>query len=224
MSSLDRPLTIGYCGSLSGGPDATTEKSRWWWKYRRRSVDASTRTGLYVIEAVKQLADEDADMLQHLRIQLWGKISAAHSDLATRLQLNDVVQIDGYLPFQESADRLAKCDVLFLPLESGIDGTRPLFIPGKLYEYFALRKPILGLMGESDCRDYLQQSGLGLLCAADQPGEICACLRTLIDHRHNLNERFAPNEEFLSRFHFSRIAGQVAEVFDDVRRADGASV
>ena len=79
-------------------------------------------------------------------------------------------------------------------------------IPGKIFQYLACGKPILGLMRETEAASILRESGLGLIRAnADIPG-IAAALLELWAQRGALSDRFKPNWEFIKSFSVSATA------------------
>jgi glycosyltransferase involved in cell wall biosynthesis len=102
--------------------------------------------------ALKQISENDVEFKKLLRIHLIGQTDESivndikNNNLAENLVLTD------HLPHKEGLIQLSKSQVLLLPLNDApnVKG----ILPGKMYEYMALRRPILAL-GPTDA-DYAQ--------------------------------------------------------------------
>ena len=221
--ATDRPLTIAYAGSLNAyQPKPGGEP--WWqgirdylWTYKVKNLRPYTRSGYYLIQALKILKEEHQITSSELQVDLWGLIEAGNIAQAKAAGIEDLLLIGGYMNKEESLRKMQESDVLFLPLESGKDGQRPLFIPGKLFEYLNMRKPILALCDESDCKEIIGKSGLGQFARADQPQEIAESILDMIKKRSELTTLYAPDHEYIDQFNFENRARNLAEILDEIR-------
>lgn len=117
--------------------------------YGKRNVNAL----LNVIGKLKkngQLGDED------LQLELIGRVRREEQQLIDHLDIAGNVNLIPPLPHAECLQRLAQSDVLLL-----VQTEAPLCIPGKLYEYIAIRKPILTLASEGATADLVRSRRLG---------------------------------------------------------------
>lgn len=214
----ERPLTIGYSGTLAfyeGQEFSRGSLKDWFWTYNHTVTDPSTRSASFLFRALAKLRKEHHITAAQIRVLLWGKIDPRYQKLAEELGISDLVQIDGYLPKQQSLERNAQCDLLFLPMESGTEAGKPLFIPGKVFEYMNARKPVLALAGPCDCLDILRPSGLLLAFDPKDEKGVSECLYQLIKDRSGL-ARFAPDENYINRYSFRNITGKLAGIFDEL--------
>ena len=222
MDTKTDKLTIGYAGTLNafqarpGAPKWRNVLRNWFWLYRAENINFHTRSGYYLFRGIAALAREYPEAARQLEVQLWGRIDPVNQIQVQEMGIQEIVRIEGYMTKAETVARLNRCDALFLPLESEKEGQKPLFIPGKLYEYLNLRKPVLALAGPSDCRDILMESGLGIVCDPFDETEIAAALRQLILDRDQLAQRFQPNEPYIEGFRFEKITRRLAGIFDTV--------
>ncbi len=197
-------LTIAYAGLLA---DYESCKERpvqsfplsWLRSFRNQNIRAETRSGKFLVEAIKLLSEKRPTLSKELSIQLWGKIAKGNKNLVKEYNLENIVEISDKLPHDKSRDQLSKADLLFLPLESEKSGQRPLNIPGKLYDYLEFEKPILALCGESDCKDIIEKSGLGIFAKPDSPEDIAKVLEGLIENRESLSETYKPNRDWIKK-------------------------
>lgn len=214
-------LTIGYSGTLGTFDGIPLKKKRnklrdIFWTFNNDTVDASTRSGFYLINAVKILKDNYGVQPDQLKVSFWGSINKGNIDQIEKKGLNDYFTVEGYLPKFESLERLNDIDILFLPTEmSTSPDFESLFIPGKLYEYIEKGKPILSPSEESDCQRILIKSGLGIITEPNNASEIAKILFKYVQNRSMLFEK-KPNIDYIRTFNFKNITKQMSETFDEL--------
>jgi glycosyltransferase involved in cell wall biosynthesis len=100
--------------------------------------------------ALNQLSEINADFKKLLRIKLIGQTDESIINDIKKNNLTDNLILTDHLPHKEGLIQLSKSQVLLLPLNDApnVKG----ILPGKMYEYMALRRPILAL-GPTDA-DY----------------------------------------------------------------------
>jgi len=206
----DRKLKIGYAGSLAAFDPGKPGKKRsffkdWFWTYQVDNVDFSTRSGYYLFKAL-------AEGIQSKTISS-GSIEDNRAQV-NEMGLNDCVNISGYQSKEQSVKRLETCDVLFLPLECGKSNNETLFIPGKLFEYLKLGKPVLCLTNGGDCADILQRSGLGILLSPYDTAAVTEKLSELVKMKQNDAFSFKADAEYIDGFSFREITRKMAGEFD----------
>jgi len=216
-------LNIRYSGSLNAffpKKDVNPIKRffmDYLWTFNNRNIDASTRTAYYLIKAVRHLKENHQIQPGQLKIELWGDI---HVGNLQQIQSNGVeayFEIDSYLPKEVSLKKLLDSDLLFLPLEkSKTTEHQTLFIPGKLFEYLNSGKPILALCEPSDCRNILENSGLGICVEPDNVMQIANCLLTYIN-QPELLQKYQANKTYIEQFSFVNKTKELATIFDQLR-------
>jgi glycosyltransferase involved in cell wall biosynthesis len=213
-------LVIAYAGSLAFYDPATgAGTASRFGTYHVNNVDHSTRSAYYLFRGLQLLLKRRPQLASEIEIRFWGLIDKRTAAQADAMGLRELVHIEGYKPKAESLAALQRANVLFLPLESGKDGQRPLFIPGKFYEYLAARKPVLALAGESDCIDLLKQAGLGILADPFDENSVSSALERLLNNRGRLHTLIAPDEKVIASFSFDRIAEKIVAIFDELNQA-----
>lgn len=116
-----------------------------------------------LLNCVKELIDEGKVDPAHIRLRFAGVFDypgyRENQDCVNQLGLNDVVEVMGNLPHQQALTAMKNADVLML-----IGDTAPgsgVYIPGKLYEYMAIGKPIFALSLEGESTQIINNYGLG---------------------------------------------------------------
>jgi len=105
-----------------------------------------SRTPVPLLEALYDLLLEEKIPDNRIRVVLVGGISVADEKMQTLLlttQLKKTVQIIPRLPYNDAMEYQLNADALLL-VQPGF----PLQVPRKLYEYMAMRRPVLALTEE----------------------------------------------------------------------------
>lgn len=218
---IKNQLVLAYSGSLNAFTPGN--KSNWWkwvkglfWTYNHDTVDHSTRSGYYLIKAVRILKEKYKVQADELNIQLWGSIDPINRAQVISEGVEAYFSIDSYMDKQKSLSKLEAASILFLPLEkSNKKGSKTLFIPGKLFEYIHTGKPILALAEDSDCRSILEKSGLGICVQPDDPEKIAQTLENIIRNRDVL-DAYKPQTDYISTFTFENKTAELAAVFNQL--------
>ena len=92
-------------------------------------------------QALAEFCSENKDFKQQLKILLIGQTDHTVVESIRKYGLDHQTEKISYLPHKEAMERAANAVVLLLPLNNtpNVDG----IIPGKLFEYLALHRPIL---------------------------------------------------------------------------------
>ncbi|WP_298525790.1 glycosyltransferase family 4 protein [uncultured Christiangramia sp.] len=98
-------------------------------------------------KAIAEIVENVSDFRNKLKIRLAGKISSEVKESIEELGLQEYLQIDGYVSHKEALEMQNRASILLL-LEIDSEETRGI-IPGKIFEYFAAKKPILAIGPEN---------------------------------------------------------------------------
>lgn len=224
MHTDQSPLRIAYAGTLAWFDPAIHPRPQyswknWFWGFKALHVDFTTRSGYYLFLGLQELMRRDVQWQYRVRVDLWGLIDKGNVEQVKKMGLENMVSIRGYSPKEESFRKLSEADVMFLPLESGRDGNRPIYIPGKLFELLLLGKPVLALAEPSDCREILERSGLACLALPRNPAQVADAIEHLFKHRHELQKYFSPETDYIEGFRAASKTGELAAIFDRVLKS-----
>lgn len=111
--------------------------------------------------ALNQISETNESFKKLLRIQLIGQTDESIINDINRNNLSGNLVLKEHLPHQEGLAELSKSQVLLLPLNDApnVKG----ILPGKMYEYMALRRPILALgPTDADYAGILRETNAGV--------------------------------------------------------------
>ena len=136
LSCFDK-LKFIYAGSLYGGK----------------------RNPENLFKAIRQLDDESKLDSSKISIEFYGDDTNI-KEIASKYGLLDIVKIGGKIAHEEVLKKQLNSDVLLLI--SWNNEKERMFIPGKIYEYFALRKPVMSIgYKEGALKDLIEETKVG---------------------------------------------------------------
>ena len=94
-------------------------------------------------KALAELKNEIPELKDHLSIQLIGQTDDSIRQSVKQAGLNEFLNCFDFLPHDKGVSLLKKSQVLLLPINNAPNAMG--IIPGKMYEYMALNRPILAI-------------------------------------------------------------------------------
>ncbi|UTN06686.1 glycosyltransferase family 4 protein [Flavobacterium bizetiae] len=121
----------------------------------------SDRNPKFLWECLVELLQEIPDFKSHLEIKLIGAVSQEVLDAIAVFNLNDYLNLLGYVSHREAIAHQKKSQVLLL-IEINSEDTKSI-IPGKLFEYMVSNRPIIAIgPNGSDFADIIKETNTGV--------------------------------------------------------------
>lgn len=208
-----RPFIIGYVGTFYYSPAARAAMMQPWWRkkpnrmiqYSPRREDWLYRSPWFFFQAVARLLADHPEYRARLRLRFagqkpdWIEAQVNELGLAGNVEFLGLLDHAGALKFQEDCDAL-------LVTSSKVIGGADYSIAGKTFEYFSMRKPIVGFVADGAQKDLLAESGLAVICDPDNPADSARQLDQLISGQLRLE----PNIPFLKTLHRRELTRKLA--------------
>jgi glycosyltransferase involved in cell wall biosynthesis len=172
----------------------------------RMAIARSTPAPL--LEAVRLLRSTAPDVAERLEIVFAGPLTADEAELLGSRDVAETVRTVGALE-RPRALRLQRAADALLVITEG--STRRSVATGKLFEYLAAQRPILVLGKETEAARIVADAGAGFAAAADDPQEIAAALRRLLQADLSGADRNA-----LERYAYPKLADEYSTVIETV--------
>ncbi len=120
----------------------------------------------------------------------------------------------GYLPHQQALSHLIAADLLLLIPSHGTGSE--LFVPAKLYEYLACKKPIFCLADPGDCADLIHRAHSGVIVPPTDIDKIIDQFVSLFHLWQNGQLSIEPDLSFIQTFERRHLTGQLAGILDEL--------
>jgi len=192
----------------------------WWRKrlnrmiqYAPRQEDWLYRSPYFFFQAVAHLLERQPACRERLRIRFAGQKPDWMDAQVKQFKLEGLVEFVGILEHREALKFQSECDAL-LVTSSKVIGGQDYSIAGKTFEYFSMKKPIIGFVAEGAQKDLLAASGMALICDPDAPDTAAEQLGDLVAGRFEPK----PNVNFLNQLHRRELTRQLAEVIQSVAK------
>lgn len=153
-------------------------------------------TPKYFLKAFKKLSQERPDVAENIELHFLGHLRKENMKLVNKLGLQAYVTDYGYLEHTDAIRRIISSDVLWFMI--GNHASAETITPGKLFEYFGARKPIIACAPEGAARAAAQEYGASFITDPDNVDQI----KDAILQAHKLFRKGQlpkPNEDFVQR-------------------------
>lgn len=169
------------------------------------------RTPEPFLNALKLALTENPGLQDTLKVRFIGNIDQ-FSTLFRDRKLSEILETTGAIAHNRAIKNLVSADVLLLIMEPGAD----VVIPGKIFEYFAARKPILACVPVGgEAASLLIRHGGSTIVDLTDVQTIKESILRLHNQWSNGGVGMQPNDIFISQFERRELTRQLAEILDE---------
>ena len=136
--------------------------------YGKRNVDS-------LLKAIEKLKQSGTLTTKNFQLELVGNIRAHEQQMIESLSIKDFVVLTPTVAHSQCLERLSASDILLL-----VQTDAPLCVPGKLYEYIAIGRPIFTLATDGATTELVKREGLGICCDPANIAQIEASLAQIV--------------------------------------------
>ncbi len=166
--------------------------------------------------AAAALLERHPELGQKVRLHVIGYPDTVVEQMTRHETLKRVLVLHKFVPHTRVVRVMAAADGLLLFY--GHEYTSRASIPGKLYEYLRVGRPILAVAFPGGVEDLINQCRAGWVFRPDDVDGIAAALARLIQSRIHGQDPIVPDASVVSAFRHDRLSQQLAAVFNRVAR------
>jgi glycosyltransferase involved in cell wall biosynthesis len=168
-----------------------------------------------LLQAIALLRDQGVLQPGTLQLQLVGRLDLALQVEAAvqALGLQEWVTLIPAVPYADSIKYLMRSHLLLL-----LQPDAPLQVPGKLFEYIYLQRPILALTGQGATADIIRKHQLGEVVDPRDSEAIAAAIMPFYRGLRSRKSLMYRTESALSCFHGQLLVRQLAEIFNSIKK------
>ncbi len=162
-------------------------------------------------EAIAELLVEYPEFNNKIELIFQGGLDRHYHEKINKCGLTPIVQDLGYLPHKEAVSNLFKADLLWLLL--AFKNNPQTVTVGKLFEYMATKKPILGILDDGASASILKNYGAGFLAKTD---DIASIKEKILELLRLWEQSKLPsgNESVIQQYDRKKITERLAALFD----------
>ncbi len=127
-------------------------------------------TPKYFFNAFKLLTIEQPDIAKNIELHFAGFLRKVNRNLIKKLNLQEFVYDHGFISHKEALSKMVSSDVVWLTISDKMKNES--ILPGKIYEYFAAKKPILACLPEGAAKIVAQEYPNSFICSSNNSNEI----------------------------------------------------
>lgn len=165
------------------------------------------------LKAVHRLLKRNPELMDKIELQFQGGLDAKHWKVIHELDLTSMVLDFGYVDHDLAVKNLMNADVLWLNI--GQKKNPEIISLGKTSEYFATKKPILGLVPEGSARKMLQNYGKAFVANPYDIEEITERLSTIVEC-HEEGNWPEHSEEVVDSYNRKMLTGKLANLLSEI--------
>lgn len=170
-----------------------------------------SRSPEFFVRAVRGLIDEHPELASVIRVRFIGYVPIEHQELVQELNLTEQFEFVSNVAQEEVARILVEEASVCLIFQRRVDGGMTA-IPGKLYEYFAARKPILCMTDGGSTPNLLRRLGVDLITDYDDVEQIKDSIRSIVLDYAVVAASFDWPDETLSQFSRREHTNRLSEI------------
>ena len=167
-------------------------------------------------QALARLLRECPDWKQRLRVNIIGYPDEETLSYAGMEELQGVIQVHPLLRHAEALDLMRRSH--FLLLFYAHPYTSRICVPGKLFEYLRVGRPILAVAFDGGAKDLVEEAKAGWVLPPDDPCAIQQVLKTVLSEQEGKTPASPepPRPDVVGRFRYDRLAEKLAGVFNRI--------
>ncbi|PID59696.1 MAG: glycosyl transferase family 1 [Ignavibacteriae bacterium] len=174
-------------------------------------------TPYYFFKGFKKLMQENPDIASNIELKFIGHFKREYKNLIKKLKIERFVRLTGYLEHKQSVREILSSDVLWVMLPN--EEKMKVVTPGKLFEYFATRKPVIASLPDGAAKINAEEYKAAFITKPDDIAEIKETLLKV--HKLFLENNLPkPDEEFIENLNRTNQTEQLAKIFQFYLKAE----
>jgi glycosyltransferase involved in cell wall biosynthesis len=175
------------------------------------------RNPVIMLHALANVFRTNPKIRGRIEVHFAGNAREEDRQLVKRLNLQNAVYFLGYLPHRECIQCLVESDVLWFVLDNDYQ------TPGKLYEYFGSRKPIIASLVDGYTKQVIEECGAAICVPLkDEKAHELAILDQFKRFEQKKLERI--QESFSAKFNRLTLTAELAKQFELLLDYDRAGI
>lgn len=158
----------------------------------------------------------NAEIKHRLRIHIIGFPDEQTDYYARESDLRDMIKVHRFLQHRDALEAMRRSHGLLLFYSH--EYVSASSVPGKLYEYLRVGRPILAVAYDGGVRTLVEGARAGWVVPPDDPEAMRKALTEMLAHHRNGKGSLPVRQDFVAQFRYDQLAGKLADVLDGVAK------
>lgn len=164
--------------------------------------------------AIENLLKEGKIEKEKFRLRFVGRFGGEVHEMFEKASFKDRIEIIGYLPHSESVRYLIKSSALLLIVDESKESAE--IVPGKVYEYVGILRPILTIAPRDGAIAVLiRETGSGKTAHQSEIGSIADIFLEYYENHYSAGIQFTPDMEAVKKYERRNSAKMLAGILDE---------
>lgn len=144
-----------------------------------------------------------------------GRFGAEVEEMFARASFRNSIETISYVPHKKSIEYLILSDSLLLIVDESKESEE--IVPGKVYEYIGVSKPIIAIAHkDSAIAKLMEETGSGIVAHQSEVEKIASIFKKYFDDWKTGNSTFRPDKELIKSYERREAAGKLAELLENL--------
>ena len=148
-----------------------------------------------------------------IKVILLGARDPETAKIIQELTLEDLVEIRPWTEQEEARKMMCQADMLMASLGTGLESST--YVPSKLFEYIAAKRPIIGFFPDGEAARLIQETNSGKVFTNDDSEPILKFLSECITKK---DFSYSPNKEKINSYHIQQLVLKLARILDEIQK------
>ncbi len=172
------------------------------------------RSAKDVLHALKNIFERKELLQEQISLWLIGSDGLDTARYIDELGLSECVNLVKYLPHAEVIPYQQAADALLLII--GKTPRSEIILTGKLFEYLALKKPILAIIPPGAAHNLLEDACTGLIVSPDSVVDVEQAILKLYSQWREGEYDISPNSGVIERYSRQNLTGELVALFEEL--------
>jgi hypothetical protein len=156
-----------------------------------------------------------------IKIVLLGSRDEETARIISELNISEFVEIRPWVALDEARRIMCQADLLWASLGTGKESST--FIPSKLFEYIAAKRPILGFFPEGEAERFIKQTGTGLVFTDNESSVVIRSIyETMCAKGTREPSWFKPDHKVINVYHITNVTVRLSLILENALQSHRA--
>lgn len=150
---------------------------------------------------------------KNIRIILLGSRDSETKRVIHDLGIGGIVQVKPWVALEDARKGMCQADMLWASLGTGQKSST--YVPSKLFEYIAAKRPIIGFFPEGEATSLIRETGTGVVFTNDDPNAVIKFLHEIMSTKEKrLSFWYNPNTDAIKSYYIKTIVSRLSQLLD----------